>query len=269
MGDDHQSAGATNIERWETAVDWPMLVLALGSIPLLVFEGSSSWAESLAGPLNWAISGVFAVELGVRLVLHGSGRAGYAVRKWYDFAIVALTLIPVLMPLRALRSVRVLKVLKILKLVAFAERGWYTAKRIWANTSGRWVLAAAIALIAASAVGVWVFEDGGGGGIDSLGETVWWTIVTATTVGYGDISPQTTGGKSVAIVLMLAGITVFGILTTNLAAWFTASKEEPEMEDLAMQVSELVAAVDRLTSQTENSTVEGPLPERSDRGVRP
>ncbi len=98
---------------------------------------------------------------------------------------------------------------------------------------------------------------------------VWWTIVTATTVGYGDISPQTTGGKSVAIVLMLAGITVFGILTANLAAWFTASKEEPEMEDLAKSVSELVAAVDRLTAQTENSTVEGPLPERSDRGVRP
>ena len=169
-----------------------MLVLALGSIPLLVFE---SFYPSLFAVLNWAISGVFAVELGVRLVIHGPGRKRYAASKWYDFAIVALTLIPVLMPLRALRSVRVLKVLKILRLMAFAERGWHTSKRIWAGTSGRYVLAAAVALIAASAVGVWFFEDGGGGDIDSWSDTIWWSIVTMTTVGYGDISPADKRGE--------------------------------------------------------------------------
>ena len=226
-----------------------MLVLALGSIPLLVFE---SFYPSMFAVLNWAISGAFAVELGVRLVLHGPGRRRYAVSKWYDFAIVALTLIPVLMPLRALRSVRVLKVLKILRLMAFAERGWHTAKRIWAGTSGRYVLVTAVVLIAASAVGVWFFEDGGGGGIDSWGDTIWWAIVTMTTVGYGDISPTTGGGKAVAIVLMLAGITVFGVITANLAAWFTRSKEEADKDDLARQVKELTAAVERLTEQIED-----------------
>ena len=230
-----------------------MLVLALGSIPLLVFE---SFYPSVFAVLNWAISGAFAVELGVRLVLHGPGRRRYAVSKWYDFAIVALTLIPVLMPLRALRSVRVLKVLKILRLMAFAERGWHTAKRIWAGTSGRYVLVAAVALIAASAVGVWFFEDGGGGDIDSVGETVWWAIVTMTTVGYGDISPTTGGGKAVAVVLMLGGITVFGVITANLAAWFTRSKDQADKDDLARQVSELTAAVERLSTQIEETSTE-------------
>ncbi|WP_419923940.1 potassium channel family protein [Candidatus Poriferisocius sp.] len=252
-----------------------MLVLALGSIPLLVFERSVSWVESIAVPLNWAITGAFAVELGVRMVLHGPGRRRYAARKSYDFAIVALTVMPVLMPLRALRSVRVLKVLKILRLVAFAERGWHTAKRIWAGTSGRYVLAAAVVLIAASAAGVWFFEDDGGGDIDSWGETIWWAIVTMTTVGYGDIdswgetiwwaivtmttvgygdiSPTTGGGKAVAIILMLAGITVLGVITANLAAWFTRSKEETEQDDLARQISELTSAVERLRAQMEET----------------
>lgn len=242
--------GGEVLARWEAAADWPMLILALGSIPLLVFERSVSWVESIAVPLNWAITGAFAVELGVRMVLHGPGRKRYAMSKWYDFAIVALTAIPVLMPLRALRSVRVLKVLKILRLVAFAERGWHTARRIWAGTSGRYVLAGAVALIAASAVGVWFFEDDGGG-IDSWGDTIWWAIVTMTTVGYGDISPETSGGKAVAIVLMFAGITVFGVITANLAAWFTRSKEEAETGDLARQVSELTAAVERLATHIE------------------
>ncbi|MCY3888874.1 MAG: ion transporter [bacterium] len=231
-------------------MDWPMLVLALGSIPLLVFE---SFYPSLFAVLNWAISGVFAVELGVRLVVHGPGRRRYAVTKWYDFAIVALTLIPVLMPLRALRSVRVLKVLKVLRVAAFVERGFHTVKRIWAGTSGRYVLAVAVGLIAASAVGVWFFEDRGGAEIDSWGDTIWWAIVTMTTVGYGDISPQTGGGKAVAIILMLAGITVFGVITANLAAWFTRSKEQANQADLGRQVQELTAAVERLTAQVERN----------------
>jgi len=231
-----------------------MLVLALSSIPLLVFE---SFYPSLFAVLNWAISGVFAVELGVRLVIHGPGRNRYAVTKWYDFAIVALTLIPALMPLRALRSVRVLKVLKVLRVLAFVERGLHTVKRIWAGTSGRYVLAGAVALIAASAVGVWFFEDRGDAGIDSWGDTIWWAIVTMTTVGYGDISPETGGGKAVAIVLMLAGITVFGVITANLAAWFTRSKEEAAKDDLVRQVQELTAAVERLTAHVGEAASKG------------
>ena len=82
---------------------------------------------------------------------------------------------------------------------------------------------------------------------------MWWAIVTMTTVGYGDISPQTGGGKAVAIVLMLAGITVFGVITANLAAWFTASKEEADKDDLARQVKELTEAVERLTAQIEEA----------------
>ena len=92
--------------------------------------GFESFYPSLFAVLNWAISGVFAVELGVRLFIHGPGRKRYAVTKWYDFVIVALTLIPVLMPLRALRSVRVLKVLKVLRVAAFVERGLHTLKRL-------------------------------------------------------------------------------------------------------------------------------------------
>jgi len=236
------------LDRWESAADWPMLALALGSIPLLIFE---SFYPSLFAVLNLVISGVFAAELGARLVIHGPGRKRYAISKWYDFAIVALTLIPVLMPLRALRSVRVLKILKIFRVTAFVERGLHTVKRIWTGTSGRYVMAAAVALILASATGVWFFEGEGGGGINSWGDTIWWTIVTMTTVGYGDISPETGGGKAAAIAVMLAGITIFGIITANLAAWFTESKKEAEEDILAQQVNELTAAVEKLNKQIE------------------
>ncbi len=247
--DTSQNQQAEMLARWESAADWPMLTLALGSVPLLVFESSY---PSLFAVLNWAISGVFAAELGARLVIHGQGRMRYAASKWYDFAIVALTLVPVLMPLRALRSVRMWKLLKVFRVAVFAERGFRTVRRMWDGASGRYVMLAAVVLVAASAVGVWLFESGGGeGGIDSWGDTIWWTTVTMTTVGYGDISPQTGGGKTAAIVLMLAGITIFGFITANLAAWFTRSRTETEEHNLAQQVAELTAAVEKLNRQIE------------------
>ncbi|MCY3910466.1 MAG: potassium channel family protein [bacterium] len=49
----------------------------------------------------------------------------------------------------------------------------------------------------------------------------------AGALSYGDISPETGGGKAVAIVLMLSGIAVFGVITANLAAWFTRIKTRP------------------------------------------
>lgn len=78
-----------------------------------------------------------------------------------------------------------------------------------------------------------------------------------TTVGYGDISPETGGGKAVAIVLMLAGITVFGVITANLATWFTRSKEEAAKDDLAQKVQELTLAVERLTAQVGDAASRG------------
>ncbi|MHC4459370.1 MAG: potassium channel family protein, partial [Planctomycetota bacterium] len=71
---------------------------------------------------------------------------------------------------------------------------------------------------------------------DKLGfsDALWWSIVTITTVGYGDISPATTGGRIIGIVLMIFGIGFLGILTATIASIFI---EDKIMENRGMRAA--------------------------------
>ena len=76
---------------------------------------------------------------------------------------------------------------------------------------------------------------------------------TLRAVGCCDADRGLSVGKAAATLLMFAGITVFGVITANMAAWFTRSKEEAENDDLARQVEELTAAVERLVERIEEA----------------
>jgi voltage-gated potassium channel len=59
-----------------------------------------------------------------------------------------------------------------------------------------------------------------GSNIKNFGDGVWWAITTVTTVGYGDRYPTTTEGRFLAVVLMIMGISLMGVITASVAAWF-------------------------------------------------
>lgn len=73
-------------------------------------------------------------------------------------------------------------------------------------------------------------------GLDTFWEATWWATVTITTVGYGDIVPVTTFGRISAVVLMVAGLGVLGVLAGALAAFFGLDRE-PSAENTARPVA--------------------------------
>jgi voltage-gated potassium channel len=85
---------------------------------------------------------------------------------------------------------------------------------------GRFLFAAAL-LVLNGAVIVYVFErHAPGSNIHTLGQSVWWSVVTVTTVGYGDYYPVTTGGEVAAAFIMAIAILTLAVVTAQVSSTF-------------------------------------------------
>lgn len=95
--------------------------------------------------------------------------------------------------------------------------------------------------------------------IKDFGQALWWSITTITTVGYGDLTPVTTTGRVIAVLLMIGGISLVGSITATLASWIVqrVGQEDAanqtataaELEQLRTNVRQLTAMVRILGGQ--------------------
>ena len=190
-----------------------MLVLAIASVPLFLLE-HRHWLAAAAG---WVVVAVFFADLVIRVALVDGSRRKYLVRHWYDVAIVLLSLLPLARPLRALRA---LSLLRGLRAFIAAHKAATTLTRGWRSLHGKALIVSSVALSAVAVLAVYETEHAAGGSIDSLEDALWWAAATVTTVGYGDLSPDTTAARAAAVVLMVCGVSLFGLLTANVSAKF-------------------------------------------------
>ena len=87
------------------------------------------------------------------------------------------------------------------------------------------------------AVGMSITED------MSFGDALWWSFVTATTVGYGDITPTTIIGKCIAAVLMINSVIFISMLTATIATYFTTKDEYVEKNYEGRAVYQIVESL--------------------------
>ncbi|ORN08559.1 pH-gated potassium channel KcsA [Lentilactobacillus parabuchneri] len=73
----------------------------------------------------------------------------------------------------------------------------------------------------------------------SWGNSLWWALTTATTVGYGDISPHTVVGKIAAILLMIVGIGFIGSLTSALTTFFTQKDNASSLDKIYTKLEQM------------------------------
>ena len=128
---------------------------------------------------------------------------------------IAAVLLPFLRPLRLLRVIS-LGGLAIQK-VAIGRQFGIMIK----------VLITSIFLAYIAAVQITLIErDIEGSNIQTFSDGLWWAVTTVTTVGYGDAFPITTEGRVLAVGLTLTGISLMGVITASVAAWFVKMNQQ-------------------------------------------
>jgi len=164
-------------------------------------------STALVGTL-FVLWAVLLVEYLIRLVITPD-RRGYLKRRWVEPATVVAP------PLQGWHFVGIEKMCLLL------HEGALRVEAILKHHSLFRVLIAAAATLVLGAWLILLFEENAkGSNIHNYPDALWWAIVTVTTVGYGDRFPVTGGGRAVAIVLMLVGIGLIGVLTATVASLF-------------------------------------------------
>jgi voltage-gated potassium channel len=82
---------------------------------------------------------------------------------------------------------------------------------------------------------------------------IWWAFVTTTTVGSGDIAPESVGGRIVAMMLMLMGIALLGVFTGLVASYFV-EEDEQELEAEVMRIHSRLDAIEAALGIAPSST---------------
>ena len=223
-------------DRFSAATDLPLTLLAVAWLPVLVLPLVMSLPVTVVRTfdlIDLVIWLLYGAEYLVRLYLSPS-RTHFVTHHLVDLAVVVL---PVLRPLRALRLLRLFTLSRAAVVLVNALT---RVRSILTHRGLHFVLMGVTGIVVVAAGVELVFEEHAhGANIHNFGESLWWAIVTVTTVGYGGNYPVTTGGRCVAVVLMLVGIGLIGSLSATVASYFVEEKADEEKADLSRRLDRI------------------------------
>ena len=218
---------------WETPAgrlfDLVLIYAIVVSVVLLMLE-SVVWIAELYRPelriLEWTFTVIFTLEYGARLY---SARNPWRYMCSFYGLVDLLSILPTYLALFVpganhlliIRLLRVLRIFRILKLVRYLSEANILG-RAMVQSRRKILIFFSTVLVLSTIFGSLMYAiEGPSNGFSSIPKSIYWTIVTITTVGYGDITPQTPLGQVIAALAMLTGYSIIaiptGILTAELA----------------------------------------------------
>lgn len=235
------SAASRRRNAIERLLEALVTLAALATIPLVIAQ-EQGLSDPITVVVEWLTWAVFLADLAIMLALVPDRRA-YARGHWLSLAIIVLSfpLLPALLDL--VRLTRLARLLRLLRATAVSPRAMHAIHHVL----GREGIASLAALTA------FLILTGGGllslvgpENVKGVWDGIWWAIVTATTVGYGDITPTTLWGRLIGVVIMVSGIGLFFALAGTTAAHFVGEAEEEETATLSDQISRQSAEISAL-----------------------
>ncbi|WP_102335323.1 potassium channel family protein [Salimicrobium jeotgali] len=207
-------------KNWIIGYEITLVFLALASVLFI-------WTENpVLLAINRYVWIIFFTDVLIRFIA--------AEKKWQYIKKNPIDIIAAL-PLDAIfQTARIVRLFRVLRFFAVSRKYLGTLFSIIKTNGLDLVLSVSFILVFGAAIVVKEFEPT----ITTYMDGVWWSVVTTTTVGYGDISPETGIGRMVAIVLMLVGIGLIGMITSSITTFFLTDgvKKDEKVEFIQKQL---------------------------------
>lgn len=214
--------------------DVMLLWTILFSILLIMLETVSflnAKYHNIFKTLEWIVTGLFTLEYLLRIWVVRK-KAGYIFSFFgvIDFLSVIPSYIGLFVSgyhtLMILRAIRLLRLFRVFQLTDYLSESAAMGKAMLASLK-KIVIFLSILIVAVMILGTVMFiVEGSANGFQSIPHSIYWAIVTITTVGYGDITPVTILGKIVSSVIMLLGYSIIAVPTGIVTAELTKSRFE-------------------------------------------
>jgi len=232
------------------AFDVVLLILILASVLAVMLESVAAFAVQYGTQLrilDWVFTAIFLAEYVVRIWV-ARHRMRYAVS---FFGIVdLLSILPSflgifisgahsLLIIRVLRLLRVFRVLKVVRMLGEANQLLHALRASAAKIT---VFMGAVLTVVVVMGATMHLVEGGENGFTSIPRSMYWAIVTMTTVGYGDIAPSTVLGQAIAAALMLLGYGILAVPTGIVSAEFVQATRGSDDEETPVSCQECGAA---------------------------
>jgi voltage-gated potassium channel len=211
------------------AFDVGLIFAILASVVIVMLDSVTPIHDQWGGTLRiaeFALTGLFTLEYIARL--YSARNALKYARSFFgivDLLAILPTYLVLLFPaahyLTVIRVLRILRAFRVLKLAAHVREADVLLRSLVASRRKITVFLVAVFTLTVVLGSLMYMIEGESNGFDSIPRGVYWAVVTLTTVGYGDVAPQTPFGQFVASIVMVMGYGIIaiptGIVTAELA----------------------------------------------------
>ena len=212
--------------------DIVLLFLILLSVTIVILESVESFKSQYGGyfeNIEWAFSILFTIEYIIRIAVSRKPlKYIFSFFGIIDFIAILPKFIALFFTgshvLTTIRAFRLLRVFRILKLAKYTGESNKITKALIASRVKISVFIIAVLIWCVILGAIMYLVEGEGSDFTSIPKSIYWCIVTLTTVGFGDITPETPIGQFIASVVMIIGYGVIAVPTGIISAEYTSEK---------------------------------------------
>lgn len=222
--------------------DVALLVLIVFSVIVVLIESVPEWRTQYGVELHtieWIFTILFAIEYIIRIAISPKPFQ-YITSFWGIIDLVSIlptfiSLLPMIQgyqSLRVVRALRLLRIFRVLRLSRFTSESQALAHSLKASYYKIMVFLFFVVMMIIMAGTLMYVIEGGEHGFDSIPASIYWAIVTVTTVGFGDITPYTDVGKFLASIMMILGYAIIAVPTGLISVEMSRYADDGKKDNL-------------------------------------